>query len=356
MPAAFPPQYPMKHDAHSNTPPVHRLTPEPGHDGAASRLGRFWPTGFAALWAVAAAFWLHLEGFTAAPAALVNQPDLVESGEAEAAALEAEEEKAAELVSAWEKNHPQGGEQLDPIGASGGQVAEYIARSYRITLDDARQYTAWAVEIGQGFDVDPLLILAVAATESSFNPKAKSGAGAEGLMQVMTRVHTDKFKAFGGEKAALEPYPNMVVGTSILSSLIARTGSVAKALKWYYGAANDKTDGGYAAKVFKERSRMLVAAGGDASAAVQLSRRSRTGPDYSAAQGRAKTLAFSEWEALAEAVETRLTETGAVVKLEAPGEAAPAASVKTPEALRTAADVADAKRAPAPGSSKVLVD
>lgn len=341
----------MQHDAHSTRPLVHRLTPEPARDAAVSRLGRFWPTGFVALWAVAAAFWLHLEGFTAAP-------DVVESSEEVAAVVEAEEEKAAELVSAWEKNHPQGAETLDPIGASGGLVAEYIARSYRITLEDARQYTAWAVEIGQGFDVDPLLILAVAATESSFNSKAKSGAGAEGLMQVMTRVHTDKFKAFGGEKAALEPYPNMVVGTSILSRLITRTGSVAKALKWYYGAANDKTDGGYAAKVFKERSRMLVAAGGDASAAVQLSRRSRTGPDYSAAQGRVKTLAFSEWAALAEALETRLSTAGAVVRLDAPGKTAPAASVKTPEALRAAAEVADAKRAPAPapGAAEVRIE
>ncbi|WP_443744400.1 transglycosylase SLT domain-containing protein [Sutterella sp.] len=338
----------MQHDAHSTTPLVHRLTPEPVRD-ASSRLGCFWPTGFAALWAVAAAFWLHLEGFTAAPDAFANTPGVVESSEAVAAAVEAEEEKAAELVSAWEKNHPQGGETLDPIGASGGQVAEYIARSYRISREDARQYTAWAVEIGQGFDVDPLLILAVAATESSFDPKAKSGAGAEGLMQVMTRVHTDKFKAFGGEKAALEPYPNMVVGTSILSRLIVRTGSVAKALKWYYGAANDKTDGGYAAKVFKERSRMLVAAGGDASAAVQLSRRSRTGPDYSAAQGRVKTLAFSEWAALAEALETRLSTAGAVVRLDAPGKTAPAASMKTTE-------VADVKRAAAPGLTEVLFE
>ena len=346
----------MQHHAHSATPPVHRLTPESDRDAAASRLGRFWPTGFAALWAVAAAFWLHLEGFTAAPDEFADTPDAVESSEAMAAAVEAEEEKAAELVSAWGKNHPQGAETLDPIGVSGGLVAEYIARSYRITLEDARQYTAWAVEIGQGFDVDPLLILAVAATESSFNPKAKSGAGAEGLMQVMTCVHTDKFKAFGGEKAALEPYPNMVVGTSILSRLIDRTGSVAKALKWYYGAANEKTDGGYAAKVFKERSRMLVAAGGDASAAVQLSRRSRTGPDYSAAQGRVKNLAFSEWATLAEALETRITQTGAVVKLEAPGEAVHAGSVKTPEALRAPAEVADAKRPALADSAETRID
>ena len=68
-------------------------------------------------------------------------------------------------------------------------------------------------------DLDPLLILAVIGTESSFKPTARSNAGAEGLMQVMTSVHEAKFDAFGGPEAAFDPYANMVVGTDILSYL-----------------------------------------------------------------------------------------------------------------------------------------
>ena len=82
-------------------------------------------------------------------------------------------------------------------------------------MRDARQITDWAVEIGEARDLDPLLILAVIGTESSFKPTARSNAGAEGLMQVMTSVHEAKFDAFGGPEAAFDPYANMVVGTEL---------------------------------------------------------------------------------------------------------------------------------------------
>lgn len=180
------------------------------------------------------------------------------------------------IVSRWDDDSGA----ILTLDAAGEAVAAYISRSYRVPMADSRLLTEWAVEIGGGLNVDPLLILAVAGTESSFNPKAKSKAGAEGLMQVMTRVHADKFEAFGGKTASLEPYPNMVVGTTILKSLIKRTGSVTKALKWYSGAANHRSDYGYGAKVLKERSRLMVAAHGDADKAVRLLREKKTGPAY----------------------------------------------------------------------------
>ena len=124
-------------------------------------------------------------------------------------------------------------------------VAEYISRTFRVSMRDARQITDWAVEIGEARDLDPLLILAVIGTESSFKPTARSNAGAEGLMQVMTSVHEAKFDAFGGPEAAFDPYANMVVGTDILSYLIRRTGNVRRALKWYSGAANLEDDRHY---------------------------------------------------------------------------------------------------------------
>lgn len=118
-------------------------------------------------------------------------------------------------------------------------------------------------------------------------------------MQVMTSVHTEKFKAFGGAKAAMEPYPNMVVGASILARLIDRTGSVSQGLKHYYGAGNQSSDNGYAAKVFKERSRLQVAAAGDSDRAVELSRANRTGPAYNA-KHRPRNLGYGEWMQLLE--------------------------------------------------------
>jgi soluble lytic murein transglycosylase-like protein len=64
------------------------------------------------------------------------------------------------------------------------------------------------------------------AIESSFNPFAQSPVGAQGLMQVMTRVHDDKYEAFGGTHAAFDPMTNLRVGVQVLKECIARAGSL----------------------------------------------------------------------------------------------------------------------------------
>ena len=71
-----------------------------------------------------------------------------------------EEANAVALVEDWERKSPASEASLSEAGdASEESVAAYINRSYRVPLEEARQLTAWALEIGQGFDVDPLLIL-----------------------------------------------------------------------------------------------------------------------------------------------------------------------------------------------------
>lgn len=228
-------------------------------------------------------------------------------------------EEVAELEETGPKLVPEHEMPL-MLGRSAEEVAVYINRAYRVPMADARQYTQWAIEIGGAQDIDPLLILAVVATESSFTPTAKSRAGAEGLMQVMTKVHAEKFAAFGGSAAALEAYPNMVVGTSILAGLVKRTGSVAKGLKWYSGAARHKTDYGYGAKVLKERSRLAVAALGESDRAVTLSRAKKSTGDYRA-HGERPHLGYTQWTSISDSLEA----SGAAEKQEADA----AAAVKT---------------------------
>lgn len=140
-------------------------------------------------------------------------------------------------------------------------LRSYIARKYRIAHSAAGALIATVFEVGHEMNLDPQLLLAVIAIESRYNPFAESHMGAQGLMQVMTRVHKDKFAALGeGPLAALHPLVNIQVGSQILSDCLARRGSLDGALACYVGATGP-SDGGYGAKVKAERRRIALASG-----------------------------------------------------------------------------------------------
>jgi len=86
--------------------------------------------------------------------------------------------------------------------------------------------------------------------------------GAQGLMQVMAKVHHSKFDDLGGTRSVLNPVANIQVGAQILQDVIRRSGSVEAGLKLYVGAGNLETDGGYASKVLSEYSKLQAVASG----------------------------------------------------------------------------------------------
>jgi soluble lytic murein transglycosylase-like protein len=143
-------------------------------------------------------------------------------------------------------------------------VALWISRRYRVAPEPISRLVKEAWQVGQRAEIDPTLILAIMAIESSFNPFAQSTVGAQGLMQVMTKVHDDKYEAFGGNHAAFDPVTNLRVGVQVLKECIARAGSLEAGLRFYVGAANLADDGGYAAKVLAEQAHLRLVAGGKA--------------------------------------------------------------------------------------------
>jgi hypothetical protein len=143
-------------------------------------------------------------------------------------------------------------------------VAYWLSKKYRVAPEPLSALVVEAYEIGNRTNLDPTLILAVMAVESGFNPFAQSPVGAQGLMQVMTRVHSDKYESFGGKLAAFDPLTNLRVGAKVLLDCIQRTGSVEGGLRAYVGAANLPDDGGYAAKVLAEHARLTQVAAGRA--------------------------------------------------------------------------------------------
>ena len=141
-------------------------------------------------------------------------------------------------------------------------IAYWLSKKYRIAPEPLSALVTEAYEIGSHTKLDPTLILAVMAVESGFNPFAQSAVGAQGLMQVMTQVHSDKYENFGGKLAAFDPLTNLRVGVKVLQECISRAGSLEGGLRFYVGAAHVEDDGGYAVKVMAEHARLQLVARG----------------------------------------------------------------------------------------------
>jgi hypothetical protein len=141
-------------------------------------------------------------------------------------------------------------------------VAQWISRRYKVAPEPVSRLVQEAWAAGQRAHLDPTLILAIMAVESRFNPFAQSSVGAQGLMQVMTHVHDEKYVAFGGSHAAFDPLTNLRVGVQVLKDCIARAGSLEEGLRHYVGAANLVDDGGYASKVLSEQAHLRQVASG----------------------------------------------------------------------------------------------
>ena len=134
-------------------------------------------------------------------------------------------------------------------------LSEFVAKRYRVSQDVAFDLVTVAHRAGHQLQLDPLLIIAVIAIESRFNPIAESSAGAKGLMQIIPKWHGDKLEEFGGEQAVFEPEANIHVGARILKEYLRRTGNLGIALQMYAGALDDSEDQ-YTRKVLGERYRL----------------------------------------------------------------------------------------------------
>ncbi|MDB5845799.1 MAG: Lytic transglycosylase, catalytic [Polaromonas sp.] len=221
---------------------------------------------------------------------LVARPDLRDTGEVKLMAWLQERRAPVFEPASFAPTEPVAAERPvadKPKALSSQQVAvaSWISKKYSVAQEPVGTLVAEAFEIGHNVKLDPTLILAIMAIESGFNPFAQSPVGAQGLMQVMTQVHHDKYAKIGGRLAAFDPVANLRVGVKVLQECIKRAGSIEGGLKYYVGAANLESDGGYANKVMAERARLLDVVGGK--------RPPTTTPRYVAAPAPARTTSVS---------------------------------------------------------------
>jgi len=142
------------------------------------------------------------------------------------------------------------------------QEAAPVAPELQNKSLDLNQVVAAASDKHQ---IDPDLITSVIHAESSFNPKAKSPKGAQGLMQLMPQTASRL-----GVSDAFDPSANVDAGTQYLRELLLQyNGDMVKALaaynagpqrvQQYNGVPPYRETRAYVAKVVKEFNRKKLA-------------------------------------------------------------------------------------------------
>ena len=122
------------------------------------------------------------------------------------------------------------------------RLSSHIQSKYRVSETKARRIVHEAIRNGKRHDVDPELILALIAVESTFRERAVSRVGARGLMQVMPGSHKGKVRKIGGAHALFDPAKNIHTGSQILVEYLANhSGNLRRALLNYNGSLGTRS-------------------------------------------------------------------------------------------------------------------
>jgi hypothetical protein len=139
-------------------------------------------------------------------------------------------------------------------------LSDVISGRYRIAHEASEYIVKTTFSESRKFDIDPVLMLALMAIESRFNPISESVVGAQGFSQVLPKYHQEKIKPIvksGGH--LLDMSANIHVGMQILREyMIKFHNNEVMALQQYNGTLHDKTRK-YSKKVLGEKRLFLAA-------------------------------------------------------------------------------------------------
>ena len=129
------------------------------------------------------------------------------------------------------------------------EIATVVSARFHIRLPDALEIGHAVLSAAGRYSISPLLLLAVIASESSFDRFAVSVVGAKGLMQVLPSQHRDRVLRTSD---LTDARTNVRIGSEILHNYImASDGNLEDALYRYSGGAR-----GYARRVVDRMSMM----------------------------------------------------------------------------------------------------
>jgi soluble lytic murein transglycosylase-like protein len=136
------------------------------------------------------------------------------------------------------------------------QLTKFIVTTYHQSPAVAKRIVEAAYLESVRTELSPLLLLAIMAQESSFKPKAQSGYGAVGLMQVVPRIHKKEIAKLRHPAGIWHPESNIRTGAGILKGYLKSAGgNLDQALKRYSGNATR-----YAARVRGHWSKLRTVA------------------------------------------------------------------------------------------------
>jgi soluble lytic murein transglycosylase-like protein len=122
------------------------------------------------------------------------------------------------------------------------EIATILSGQFRVARGESTTIAQAVLDAANRFAMSPVLLLGVIATESGFNRRAVSTAGAKGLMQVLPSAHP---RLVSGGKDLSDPVVNVTIGSSILRGYLdASGGDLNEALSRYSGGGK-----GYARRV-----------------------------------------------------------------------------------------------------------
>jgi len=144
---------------------------------------------------------------------------------------------------------------VERMYAGQGQVSGRGSFVYPSALPSIPQrMTQWANQASAATDVPAAMILAVAAQESGFNPRAVSPVGAQGLMQFMPGTW-----ARYGHGSPFNPKAAIFAGAAYLRHLALKLGSWPLALAGYNAGGQAVVNAGYRIPPYRETQNYVPA-------------------------------------------------------------------------------------------------
>lgn len=135
-------------------------------------------------------------------------------------------------------------------------AAKAITQKYRkVDYETAMQVTSIVYHESRVHGLDPKLVLALVATESSFNPNSLSNKGAKGYTQVIPKWHKDKILG----RNIWDTKVNIEVGVKVLKECFRRNKTEYSALACYNGAVTPDKAVAYKQSIDKHKRYFIAA-------------------------------------------------------------------------------------------------